>query len=103
MSYQKKVVIDIKNFLFEKSKISDEVLTVSKIGVDFGLTRQTLQNWNNEAPDVISVLFYIRKQTPKTDILKALIEWQKPPTVLVFIREFMLKYKCDFNDIVKEK
>ena len=98
----KKVVIDLKSFLKEYSKEKGEVTRVTDVGNEFGLSKQTFVNWEKVAPDVVSVLFYIVKENPETDVFKALCEWQKPPAVLVFIREFMKDYDCKFMDIVKE-
>lgn len=99
---KKTVVIDLKSFLKNYSKEKGVVTRVTDVGNEFGLSRQTFVNWENTVPDVVSVLFYIVKENPKTNITKALNEWQKPPAVLVFIRDFMKKYKCSFTDIVKE-
>lgn len=98
----KKVVIDVKSFLFEHSKRTNETVRVSSVANEFGLSKQTFKNWENIAPDVVSVLFYIVKENTETDVFKALCEWQKPPAVLVFIREFIKTYECKFLDIVKE-
>lgn len=98
----KKVVIDLKSFLKDYSKKKGEVVRVTDVGNEFGLSRQTFVNWEKTVPDVVSVLFYIVKENPETNIFKALCEWQKPPAVLVFIRDFMKKYECSFTDIIKE-
>ena len=98
----KKVVIDVKSFLLEHSKHTKETVRISTVADKFGLSKQTFVNWEKVAPDVVSVLFYIVKENPETDVFKALCEWQKPPAVLVFIREFMKDYDCKFMDIVKE-
>ena len=99
---KKKVVIDLRMALIVYSKGKDKVVRVSDVCRKFGLSSQTFINWQKEAPDVVSVLFYIVKENPNADVFKALCEWQKPPTVLVFIRDFIKEYGCSFNDIVEE-
>ena len=95
---EKKVVIALSDFLKEKN-ISD---TKYAICVKYGLQHATVANWEKKAPDVVEVLFKIVQENPKTNILKALKEWQKPPYALVLIRDLMIDYKCEFLDLVKE-
>ena len=98
-----KVVINIKDFLNEKSKKeSMPKVPVTKVAENFGLTRVTLQNWERKAPESVEALFRIVKENKEADIEKALIKWQKPSAVLMFLRDFIKEYNCKFTDIVKE-
>jgi hypothetical protein len=91
--------IQIAQYFKNKGKRANIV----KIASDFGTTRQTLINWQTKAPAVVDTLLAVKKSNPEVNILKALNEWQKAPEVLRFIREFMVRYSCEFEEIVKEK
>ncbi len=96
MSSEKKVIIDIKSFAVKNN------IKLGDICDEFGVSRVSLFNWRNQAPEMIKGILYASKQVPKMDVLTVLKGWQNPPHALAFISDFMIKYKCKFTDIVVE-
>ena len=96
------VVIELRPFLIEHAKKQkSKQQKITDVAEHFGFSRQTFSNWEKIAPDVVHTLFYILKDNPDADVFKALKNWQKPPAVLAFLRDFLAHYQCEFLDIVK--
>lgn len=99
----KKVVIDLKPVLNDHGlKNGKNPLKLTEVSEKYGISRQTIENWRKESPDVVKTLFFILKENPKTDIFKALKCWQKPPHVLEFLKSFIEDYECGFLEVVKD-
>lgn len=97
----KEVVIRLVDYLNEnKEKVG---MTFYAFCKKYGISRPNADYWKNKAPDVVKVLYLIKKETPEADILKALQQWQKPPFVLAFLRDFMTEYDVEFLELVKEQ
>lgn len=91
-----KIIIDLRTYA------SENELQMTEVTNDFNIHIQTLYRWQKEAPDVIKGIFKAMQEQPDTDILKILKGWQNPPFAVAFIRAFMLKHNCNFNEIVTE-
>ena len=96
----KKVVIALSDYLKSKPELKQTKYSICK---KYGMGNRTVSHWENQAPEVVEMLFRIVKEQPKTNILKALKDWQKPPYSLVFLRDFMTDFKVDFTELVKEQ
>lgn len=92
----KKVVIDIRMFCLDKG------IKIKTVCEDNGVSGVSLLNWRNEAPDVVKVIYLAMQESKGVDILNILKGWQKPPHVLTFIRDFMVKYDAKFEEIIYE-
>lgn len=93
----KKVVIDIRKFCKE-NKIKEK-----DVCKEIPISRHTLYAWTIEAPKSVIGVFKASKEVKDVDVLKILKGWQEPTFALAFIREFMIKYNCKFEQIIFEK
>lgn len=93
---KKQIVLDFRKIRKIHNKNENDIME------EFNVHKMNFSRWNKKAPDLVISLFNAKKQVNEVDVLKILKAWKNPPSILVFVRNFCIKYDCKFEDIVFE-
>lgn len=92
----KQIVLDFRKIRKIHNRTKDDIMQ------EFNVHKNNFWRWEIKAPDLVISLFKAKEQVNDVDVLKILKGWQNPASVLVFIRDFCIKYDCKFEDVVFE-